>query len=188
MGPDSRTRLRRLLSRNAFAARSAIASSSSWRTAPADTSPARQPLPETSLGPRAADSCRALSTAAWACARAVSISGTELAPASMSMPNPVHPKMTACAPRRTRSAIAALNFTRVARSQTWPWQALRTGRRARSPGVRVRDQDLHPVALPQTAEEPTRLVTPESKRAGPPVLPVRRARDRARRRPRGSPR
>jgi hypothetical protein len=92
-----------------------------------------------------------------ACARVVPISGTELSPASRSMPNPVHPRMMACAPRRTRSAIAALNFTRVAGSQTWPWQALRTGCRARSPGVRLGEQDVHPVALPQTAEEPDAL-------------------------------
>ena len=43
------------------------------------------------------------------------------------------------------------------RQRNMPWQALRTGRRAHSPGVRLGDQDVHRVVLPQTAEEPDAL-------------------------------
>ena len=83
-------------------------------TAAGRSSPSRQLLLGASLVHGEAYSCRAISTAARACARVVSISGTGLSPASRSMPNSVHPRMTACAPRRTRFAIAALNFSRVA--------------------------------------------------------------------------
>lgn len=43
----------------------------------------------------------------------VSIMGTALSSSCTSIPNSVHPRMIASAPRATRSAIAALNFSLV---------------------------------------------------------------------------
>ena len=154
-----------------------------------DTSPARQPLPETSLGPRAADSCRAILTAAGRLRGSCRSAAPSCPRPRGSVPNPVHPRMTACAPRRTRSAIAALNFTLVAGRETWPWKGLLTG----SPCTFSWCSPWRPGRSSRSAPADGRGARcawsrPSRRAQRPPVSPVRRARDRARHRPRGSPR
>ena len=154
-----------------------------------DTSPARQPLPETSLGPRAADSCKAILTAAGRLRGSCRSAAPSCPRPRGSVPNPVHPRMTACAARRTRSAIAALNFTLVAGRETCPWKGLLTGSPCTfswcspwRPGRSSRSAPAHGRGARCAWSRPSRRAQ------RPPVSPVRRARDRARHRPRASPR
>ena len=121
--------------------------------------------------------------------RVVPISGTELSPASRSMPNPVHPKMTGLRAAPDKIRDRSLEFHPRCAQRNMPLEALRTGRRAPfswyspwRPGRSSRSAPADGRGARCALSRPSRSAQ------RPPVSPVRRARDRARRRPRGSPR